>query len=93
MIQTDPQQANQSQRHLPIGQRFGRAVAVLLLSMVIGMNATPGNFGYLDTDGCACLVSYTTSQAQPTCAASRAQQCGFRLDQLLLFLSAVDFTP
>ena len=70
---------------------FVAGTLVLLLVPIIIMNATNGHFGYPDTDGCACYVTYTTQESNSSCSKSRDQQCDFWLDRLLLPLSAVDF--
>jgi hypothetical protein len=78
-------------KHVSPSQIIASGVLGLLLIPVIMMNATPGHFGYLDTDGCACFVTYTMHQPLAICEKLRPQQCDFRFDQLLVFLSYLDF--
>ncbi len=62
-----------------------------LLTLVVAINSTPGQFGYADIDGCACSVTYTTQASQGVCEAARSRQCdGPRMDRLLLLLSYLD---
>lgn len=66
--------------------------SVALAVTLVTMNATPGHFGYPDTDGCACFVAYTTHPSLATCDQSRPRNCdGVDFDGLLVSLSYLDF--
>jgi len=74
----------------PVRRVFLGVCAILLLAIIL-LNATPGHFGYADTDGCVCAVTYTTEPSQASCTRVRRGQCDFRLDDLLKVFSFVDF--
>lgn len=55
------------------------------------MNLTPGHFGFPDTDGCSCFVTYTTDPSLTACDRTRPIHCdGLWIQQLLLYLSHLD---
>ncbi len=73
-----------------------RIVALVLIgSLVIPlvlMNLTPGHLGFADTDGCTCVVTYTTHPSLPACERSRPIHCdGLWTQQALAHLSVLDF--
>jgi len=78
-------------KHDAPARRIVLGVCAVLLLLIIVVNATPGHFGYPDTDGCACFVTYTTHPSRPSCTQSRLGQCDFQLNHLLMFFSFVDF--
>ena len=78
-------------KHYAPARRIVLGLCAVLLLMIIIVNATPGHFGYPDTDGCACFVTYTTQPSRSSCTQSRLGQCDFQLNDLLIFFSFVDF--
>jgi hypothetical protein len=78
-------------KHYAPAQRIVLGLCAVLLLSIIVLNATPGHFDYSDTDGCACLVTYTTHPSRPSCTQSRLGQCDFQPNHLLMFISFVDF--
>lgn len=80
-------------KHYAPARRIVLGVCAVLLLSIIVVNATPGHFGYPDTDGCACFVTYTTHPSRASCTQSRLGQCDFQLNNLLMFFSFVDFNP
>ena len=78
----------------------GARVARLLILGVVGavvlllafMNLTPGHFDFADTDGCACLASYTTQPSQAACEPTRDLHCDqLWISRLLVYLAYLDF--
>ena len=65
-------------------------IGSFLITVAI-MNLTPGHLGFADTDGCACLVTYTTHPSLAACERTRPVHCdGLWIDQLLVYLSHLD---
>jgi hypothetical protein len=71
-----------------IGLVVGGAMIVTLALV----NLTPGHFGFPDTDGCSCIVSYTTQPSIADCEITRPLHCDqLWLGRLLAYLSHLDF--
>lgn len=79
-------------RHLTVTRIIGLVVGGALVLALALMNLTPGHFGFPDTDGCACFVSYTTQPSDVACEPTRPLYCDqLWLGRLLVYLSHLDF--
>ena len=72
------------------------AIFIILMIPLVWMNVTPGHFQYGDTDGCACVVAYTTAKPTLACEQSRLTQSQCERitllgNELFLFFSWFDF--
>jgi hypothetical protein len=85
-------QGHSQHRHSTVTRIIGLAIGGALILALALMNLTAGHFGFADTDGCACFVSYTPQPSNAACEPTRPQHCDqLWLGRLLVYLSHLDF--
>jgi hypothetical protein len=78
-------------RQSTVARIIGLVVGAVLVLLLALMNLTAGHFGFPDTDGCACFVSYTTQPSNAACEPTRPLHCDqLWLWRLLVYLSHLD---
>ena len=79
-------------RHMMIARLIFLAVVSAMVLLLAFLNLTPGHFGFADSDGCACLASYTTQPPQAACEPTRSLHCDqLWMSRLLVTVSYLDF--
>ena len=85
------EQGRSQHRHWAVARIMGLVVGGALVLALVLMNLTPGHFGFADTDGCACVASYTTQPSSAACEATRPRHCDqLWLSSLMVYLSYLD---